>query len=445
MTDVLAFSVFGVEWQFIKPFIVIGLAFGGVYALSGVGLVVLYRATGVLNLAFGAIGAAGALIAYWLINHTSCPQWLAFAVCVAFGGVVNLLYGMVFGPAFARRDPLVKMMGTLGLALILLGIMAWMAPVGGAFARFLPLPSTQHRYEILDTSVNLTQIISLGLAIVITAAVSVFLRVTKLGTAMRALANDREITATLGVPVRRVEAAAWFGSGLACGAAGLILPDLLTSLDYSALTFLVISSLAAALIGRLQSLWATMFGGLAVGPRAVGAQPVRLALRLPLRCAVRARDRRAAVPLAAARRHDLAGDDLDGGDSRTRRQPRGGAHSAAARTANDRPRRRRARSARHRDRRPAGDRGRGLDHDLHERGDLFGRRSGLRHPLRPRRDDLARPDRAADGRLLGRHSALLCDLTPVPAAPARSRWDHLRDRDARRPAGACGSRVSISR
>ncbi len=265
MTDVLAFSVFGVEWQFIKPFIVIGLAFGGVYALSGVGLVVLYRATGVLNLAFGAIGAAGALIAYWLINHTSCPQWLAFAVCVAFGGVVNLLYGMVFGPAFARRDPLVKMMGTLGLALILLGIMAWMAPVGGAFARFLPLPSTQHRYEILETTVNLTQLISLGLAIVITAAVSVFLRVTKLGTAMRALANDREITATLGVPVRRVEAAAWFGSGLACGAAGLILPDLLTSLDYSALTFLVISSLAAALIGRLQSLWATMFGGLAVG------------------------------------------------------------------------------------------------------------------------------------------------------------------------------------
>jgi branched-chain amino acid transport system permease protein len=67
------------------------------------------------------------------------------------------------------------------------------------------------------------------------------------------------------VPVRRVEAAAWFGSGLACGAAGLILPDLLTSLDYSALTFLVISSLAAALIGRLQSLWWTMFGGLAVG------------------------------------------------------------------------------------------------------------------------------------------------------------------------------------
>jgi branched-chain amino acid transport system permease protein len=265
LSGVLAFSIFGVDWQFLKPFIVVGLAFGGVYALSGVGLVVLYRATGVLNLAFGAIGAAGALIAYWIVTHTGWPHWLAYTICVAFGGVVNLAYGMVFGPAFARRDPLVKMMGTLGLALILLGVMAWRAPIGGAFARFLPLPSTPHIYQVFGTPVNLTQIIALALAFVLTASITIFLRVTKLGTAMRALANDREITATLGVPARRVEAAAWFGSGLVCGAAGLLLPDLLTSLDYSALTFLVISSLAAALIGRLRSLWVTLFGGLLVG------------------------------------------------------------------------------------------------------------------------------------------------------------------------------------
>ena len=265
MTGLLAFSVFGVDWIFLKPYIVLGLAFGGVYALSGVGLVVLYRATGVLNLAFGAIGAAGALIAYYLVSHTGWPHWLAYTICVLFGGVVNLAYGMVFGPAFARRDPLVKMMGTLGLALILLGLMGWRAPAGGAFARFLTLPSSSHRYEIFGTSVSLTQIIAIGLAFALTTAITVFLRVTKLGTAMRALANDREITATLGVPVRRVEASAWFGSGLVCGASGLLLPDLLGQLDYAALTFLVIAALAAALIGRLRSLWVTLFGGLAVG------------------------------------------------------------------------------------------------------------------------------------------------------------------------------------
>ena len=273
MTSILAFSVFGVDWQLLKPFIVIGLALGGVYALSGVGLVVLYRATGVLNLAFGAIGAAGALIAYYIVQHTGWPDWLAYTICVLTGGVVNLLYGMVFGPAFARRDPLVKMMGTLGLALILLGLMSWRAPIGGAFARLLPLPSSTHLYQIWSVGVSLTQIIALGLAFAITAGVTVFLQATKLGTAMRALANDREITATLGVPVRRVEAVAWFGSGIFCGMAGLLLPDLLTSLDYSALTFLVISAIAAALIGQLKSLWWTLFGGIAVGVLQAGLTP----------------------------------------------------------------------------------------------------------------------------------------------------------------------------
>ena len=220
---------------------------------------------------------------------------------------------MVFGPAFARRDPLVKMMGTLGLALILLGLMAWRAPIGGAFARFLPLPSSTHHYTIWGTDgqphpdhrASASRSRS-------PPAVSVFLRVTKLGTAMRALANDREITATLGVPVRRVEAAAWFGSGIVCGMAGLLLPDLLTSLDYSALTFLVISSLAAALIGRLRSLWMTLFGGLAVGRVPGGAHPVHGSTpissisQLPRGGAVRARDHRAAVHVPPARRHDLA-------------------------------------------------------------------------------------------------------------------------------------------
>ncbi|HEY3614609.1 MAG TPA: branched-chain amino acid ABC transporter permease [Gaiellales bacterium] len=258
-------TVFGVDWVFLKPYIVLGLALGSVYALSGVGVVVLYQATGVLNLAFGAIGAAGALITYYLINHTSWPHWIAYLACVLFGAIVNVIYGVTLGPAFARRDPLVKMMGTLALALILLGVMAWRAPAGGAFVRVLRLPTSDDRITLLGAVVTYTQVIALVFAILLTIGTTAFLRLTKIGTAMRALASDREITATLGVPVRRVELAAWLGSGLVCGGAGLMLADLFTSLDYTALTFLVISSLAAALIGRLSSLWVTLAGGLAVG------------------------------------------------------------------------------------------------------------------------------------------------------------------------------------
>ena len=74
------------SWEFFKPFIVTGLALGGVYAVSGVGMVVLYRTTGVLNLAFGAVGAMGAFIAWQLIESTTLPHWVAYLSCIGFGG-----------------------------------------------------------------------------------------------------------------------------------------------------------------------------------------------------------------------------------------------------------------------------------------------------------------------------------------------------------------------
>lgn len=259
----------GIGLSDLKPYIPLGIALGGVYALSGVGMVVLYRATGVLNVAFGAIGAAGALISWWLINHTTWfahHSWLAYLAAVAFAGVVALLWGVLAGPVYARYDPLIKTMGTLGLALFLLGAMGWRAPPIAASVRFLRLPTDEMTYSVAGATVNWTQIMSLLLAFLLTAGTVAYLKFTKLGTAMRSLANDREITAMLGVPVRRVEAVAWFGSGLVCGAAGVLLADLLGSLDYAALTFsFVIGALAAALIGRLSSLWATLVGGIAIG------------------------------------------------------------------------------------------------------------------------------------------------------------------------------------
>src|ERR1700674_2959609 len=108
------------SWADFQPFIVTGLALGGIYALSGVGLVVLYRATGVLNLAFGAVGAMGAFIAYSMIQAGD-PRLLAWITCVVFGGVVTLGYGILFGPALAGRGPLDQSISTLGLALVLFG------------------------------------------------------------------------------------------------------------------------------------------------------------------------------------------------------------------------------------------------------------------------------------------------------------------------------------
>jgi branched-chain amino acid transport system permease protein len=265
MPEFAELMVLGWALDDFKPYVLTGLALGGVYALSATGIVVLYQATGVLNLAFGAVGALGALVSWQIIESTSVPDWLAYLACIGVGGAVTLLYGVVFGPAFAARDPLVKAMGTVGLTLILLGVMYWIWPVG-TFARSLILPTTDWGFQVefLDARVNGTQFIAMGFAVCVTVLTALFLRFTSLGTATRALADDREIAATLGVPVRRVEAAAWLGSGLVCGSSGLLLASLV-GLDAGTLTFLVISALAAALIARLRSLWVTLLAGICIG------------------------------------------------------------------------------------------------------------------------------------------------------------------------------------
>jgi branched-chain amino acid transport system permease protein len=253
----VTFGILGLpSWQDFQPFLVTGLSLGAVYALSGVGMVVLYRATGVLNLAFGAVGAMGALIAWQLINHAGWNEWLAYLLAVLFGGVLTLLYGMVFGPALAKRDPLVKATATLGLTLILLGVMDLLWTSSGGASRSISFPTDNDTFTVAGILVEWTNVIALVLGLVITVLTAAFLRFTKLGTAMRAMANDREITAALGVPVRRVEAAAWFGCGL--------LSDLV-ALDATTLTFLVLSALAATLIGRLRSIPITFVAALVIG------------------------------------------------------------------------------------------------------------------------------------------------------------------------------------
>jgi branched-chain amino acid transport system permease protein len=252
------------SWSDFQPFIVSGLALGGVYALSGVGLVVLYRATGVLFLAFGAVGGMGAFIA-WQVIQEGAPGWVGWLTCVVFGGLVTLGYGLLFGPALAGRGPLVQAVSTLGLALVLFGLMDLVWSTSGGQARSITFPTDTGGFSVGQVQVNWTSVIALVLGVVITAGTGAFLRFSKLGTAMRAMANDREITATLGVPIRRVEAAAWLGCGLLAGVAGILLADL-AALDDTTLTFTVlISSLAAALIARLRSIGVTFVAAIVIG------------------------------------------------------------------------------------------------------------------------------------------------------------------------------------
>jgi len=245
----------------LTPYIILGLAFGGVYSLSGVGTVVLFRATAVLNFASGAVGAAGALVAWTLIELRGTPDIVGYLAAIGVGSAITLGYGLLLGPKFARRDALEKAIGTLGLLLILLGSMS---VLWGNDARTLILPTSGLSIQLGSATVNGTQIAAIALALVVTIATTLFLQLTRLGTAMRGMADSREVTAMLGVPVRRVETTAWLFSGVLASIIGILMSGLV-GLDIASLTFLIIPVLAAVVMGRLRSLWITFSAGLVIG------------------------------------------------------------------------------------------------------------------------------------------------------------------------------------
>ncbi|MCW2985800.1 MAG: branched-chain amino acid transport system / permease component family protein [Conexibacter sp.] len=243
-----------------KPFVVSGLALGGVYALSGVGIVAVFRATGVLNFAYGATGAFGAMVA-WQLTDTGTPQAVAYLACLAVAIALSVAYGLLLAPRLSARDPEVRATATLGYALVLLGVMLL---IWADDTRTTSLPTDDSGFGLAGVRVTTTQVVALAIALVTTIMVSVVLGRFRLGTAMRALASDRELSALLGIGVRRAELAAWALGGLLAGLSGLLLANLVAT-EPTTLTFLVVASLSAAVIGRLRSLWMTVAGGLVVG------------------------------------------------------------------------------------------------------------------------------------------------------------------------------------
>lgn len=242
-------------------FFVTGLSSGGIFALSALGLVVVYRATGVLNFAQGAVGAVSALTASQEFLEKGRNQYLGYFVAVVIGMTLSLLYGRLYAPRLSHRDPVVKAIGTLGFALTLLGFCGWRWT---ARIMSLDLPTDKTRFSINGVQITMTRLVVVVLAIAVTVAVTLLLNRTRTGLNMRALANDRELAGMVGVGVERAETVAWLISGFLASVTGVLFAATV-QLEAASLTFLVIPAIAAALVGRLKSLWWTLGGAMLIG------------------------------------------------------------------------------------------------------------------------------------------------------------------------------------
>lgn len=241
-------------------FITAGLAVGSLYALGGIGMVVLFRASGVLNFSAGAAGAAGAMTSWQLVQWGWWPPltWLA---CILVAMALTLAYGRLIAPRLAWRETVVKAVATLGFALILLGLVAFLWPDD---PRSLELPTDAVSITFLGLKVTATRLLAFAASVLICLAIYAFLSRTQIGLQMRAVANDRDLSALLGIPILRVETIAWAIAGLLAGFTGLMFANLIR-LEPVVITFMVIPSIAAALAGRLDNLGLVLVGGLSMG------------------------------------------------------------------------------------------------------------------------------------------------------------------------------------
>lgn len=244
----------------LTPFLVTGVALGAIYALAGLGIVILYRATGELNFAFGALAAASAMVT-WQAHEWGLHIWLACVVGILAATVISAAYGAIVSAHVAERTDVVKAVATLGLALILLGL-AYI--IWGDTPRRLRLPLRALSMEILGVRVTGARIVAISFCLIAALGITALLTKTRLGLQMRALADTRDLSALIGIDVERVTLMAWIGSGVLAGVAGILLGSLVR-LDPGVLTFMVVPSLAAAILGGLRSLWLTLLGGLAIG------------------------------------------------------------------------------------------------------------------------------------------------------------------------------------
>ncbi|MBL0373229.1 branched-chain amino acid ABC transporter permease [Rhizobium sp. KVB221] len=241
-------------------FLVSGLAVGALYALGGVGLVLLNRATGVLNFAYGAIGALGAMSA-WQVLQWGYPEPVAWFACLVIGVALSMGYGVLIAPGLSHREPVVKAVATLGFGIAILGAMNLIWVVN---PRKLTLAFDGVSVSFFGLRMTGTRVLALVAGIVVTAGMGVFLTRTRLGLMMRTLADDRQLAAVLGTPIRKVETVAWGFSGFLAGVTGMLFGDLVR-LDPAVLTFIVIPIIATTVVGRLTSIKVTFFAGLAIG------------------------------------------------------------------------------------------------------------------------------------------------------------------------------------
>ncbi|MDP1819126.1 MAG: branched-chain amino acid ABC transporter permease [Acidimicrobiales bacterium] len=242
-------------------FLIIGLVTGVLYALIALGIIFIYRGSNIVNFGHGGFAALGAFAFVSVYDKGSRPYALALlAACVLTAAIAGVAQQIAIRQV-VDRDPIDGAVITLGLLTILtfsIGI------VWGATPRQMPQAFGSEGMTIGDLVVSYHQVMAVVIGVALFTAVGFFLQATRMGRAFRAISEKRQVAQLMGIPTPAYDLGVWMLGGAIAALAGILVAPT-TGLTTTALTFIMVKALAAAMIGQLVSIPRTIVGALAIG------------------------------------------------------------------------------------------------------------------------------------------------------------------------------------
>jgi len=240
-----------------------GLLAGVMYSLVALGFVLIYKASGVFNFAQGAMVFLAALT-FVSIMKMGINFWLALAVTlgvmVAFGIGIEKI---VLRP-LVNQPPITLFMATIGLAFVLEGLsqLVWGSQPHGLE---LGIPDVPMQWLSQKWNINVSQfeLFAAGVAGAMVAALALFFQYTRIGRALRAVADDHQAALAVGIPLKNIWAIVWAVAGFVALVAGLMW-GARNGVQY-ALTFIALKALPVLILGGFESVPGAIIGGLIIG------------------------------------------------------------------------------------------------------------------------------------------------------------------------------------
>src|SRR5216683_2750656 len=244
------------EWQFTLVLLTNGIMIGLMYALIALGFVLIYKATDAINFAQGEFVMFAGFLTAGAAEIAGFPFWAS--ALLAIGGMIALGFGLervVLRPMIGR-PVIAVVMATIGLAAVLRGT-ATMA--FGAGTRVIDMPVSDEPFHLGPIMLPPVELVGAGVSLVFLAGFTWFFLKSRTGIAMRAVADNQQVSMAVGINVRRYFALAWVVSAL-----GGVVWGAMLSVD-NQLALVGLKVFPVVILGGLDSIIGAVVGGLIVG------------------------------------------------------------------------------------------------------------------------------------------------------------------------------------